>query len=179
MKIKPTYCPPGPRSVGLLPTRTTPRHSTINFCNYIVIDVMTMTANKVYQCPWQSELVNRQLGRSFGAGFPWSHCMSGLWGWPSLPHNFKCNKSVKIVISTIFAIAGNFQSQYRTILINMSNSEKAQNLEIQDCILTKSDQWWPFLKRPKSRCSRGKQSAKAPYIPSKQCMFTNICSFVT
>ena len=129
-----------------------------------------MTANKVYQCPWQSELV-RQLGWSFGAGFPRSHCMSGLCGWPSLPYNFKCNKSVKIVISTIFAIAGNCQSQYSSILINLSNNKKAQNLEIQNWILAKSDQWWPFFKRHTLRCFRGTQSAKAPYIPS-----SNACS---
>ena len=30
IKIKPSYCPPGPRSLGLVPTRTTPHQTTIN-----------------------------------------------------------------------------------------------------------------------------------------------------
>ena len=44
------------------------------------------------------------LGRLFDVGFPWPYRMSGLCGWPSLPHNFKANKSMKIFICTIFAI---------------------------------------------------------------------------
>ena len=44
----------------------------------------------------------RRLDRLFDARFPRPCRMSGLCGWPYLPHNFKGNKSGNILIRTIF-----------------------------------------------------------------------------
>ena len=42
--------------------------------------------------------------------------------------------------------SGNYQGQYFSILIKLLYNEMTQNLELQDWILAKCYQWWPFSK---------------------------------
>ena len=56
-------------------------------------------------------------------------------------------------------LIGNCQGQYFSILIALPNNEIAQNLKLQDGILAKCDQWWPFFKRPKLFCCCGVPTA--------------------
>ena len=68
-------------------------------------------------------------------GFPQPRHMSGLCGQagqPSLPHNFKGNKSMKILIHTNVAILGNWQDYNLLILIKLLNDEIAQISELLD-----------------------------------------------
>ena len=81
-----------------------------------------------------------------------------------LPHKSDCNKSMKIFICTIFAILRNCQGEYFLILIKLPNIGISQNLELQDWLLAKCDQWWPFFsKGPQLRRSCCKQS-KVPKL---------------
>ena len=43
--------------------------------------------------------------------------------WPSLPYNFKDNKSREILIQTIFVILGNYQGQFDKVVQQWNNSK--------------------------------------------------------
>ena len=62
-------------------------------------------------------------GMELHAGFPQPRCMSGVCGQPFLQHKFKGNKSMKILIQTIYVILENGQGQYFSILIKLPNNE--------------------------------------------------------
>ena len=74
----------------------------------------------------------RHLGTLFHAGFLRPCRMSGLYGQPSLPHNFKGNKSMKLLICTIFAVVWKLSRPIFFILINLPNNEIPQSLDLQD-----------------------------------------------
>ena len=78
-----------------------------------------------------------------------------LCGRPSLPHNFKGNKSMKILVRTIFAMLGNCQGQYFSILIKVPNNETAKKFITTGLNIGKM---WPmaaFFQRPELRRSCG------------------------
>ena len=95
-------------------------------------------------------LLNKKV---LDAGFLWPHCLSGMFGRPFLPHNFWGNKSIKLTYLQHFCHFRKSSGPKLLILIQLLRTGMTQNLESLDCILTKCEQWWPFLKRPELRRS--------------------------
>ena len=82
--------------------------------------------------------------------------LSCLCGRPSLPHNFKGNKFMKIHIHTIYAILEICHSQYMYFLLNKV-AEQWNNSKFRITILNIGKMWKVvgFLKRLELWCSCG------------------------
>ena len=116
----------------------------------------------VYVTEWNI----RRLWRLFDMGFPRPHHVSGLCAWPSLLHNFKGNKSRKILIPNIFAILGNYQGPYN--IDKVAEQWNNSKFRITGWNIGKILAMAAFCPKARSAAFPSKQSAKAPKVENPE-----------